>query len=59
MGSRLDSPIGKPAVQEEKKAALTIADILDEKYMNVFSVRASHMKQISRILRNQSTSYDT
>lgn len=58
MGSRVTSATAKPAVQEERERALLVADLLDREYGSRFSVRAGHMKQISRILRNQKTDYD-
>jgi vacuolar-type H+-ATPase subunit I/STV1 len=58
MGSRVTSTTEKPAVQEEHERALQIAELLDREYGSRFSVRAGHMKQVSRVLRNQKTDYD-
>jgi len=58
MGSRVTSATAKPAVQEEHERALRVAKLLDSEYETKFSVRAGHMKQISRILRNRQTDYD-
>ena len=58
MGSRVTSATAKPAVQEEHERALRIAELLDREYGTKFSVRAGHLKQISRILRNRQTEYD-
>lgn len=58
MGSRVTSAAASQAVQVEHKRAMQIAESLDRKYGSKFSVRAGHMKQISRILRNQKTDYD-
>lgn len=58
MGSRVKSATANQAVQDEHEKAKQIAESLDEKYGTRFSVRAGHMKQISRILRNRRTDYD-
>jgi hypothetical protein len=58
MGSRIESARAKSAIDEEHEKALNIASFLDEKYGAMFSVRAGHMKQIARILRNRATDYD-
>ena len=57
-GSRIESARAKSAVNEEHEKALDIASFLEEKYGAIFSVRAGHMKQITRILRNRATDYD-
>ncbi|WP_442496744.1 P-loop NTPase fold protein [Methylobacter sp. sgz302048] len=58
MGSRVTSARAKSAVDEEHEKALNIASFLEEKYGAIFSVRAGHMKQIARILRNRVTDFD-
>ncbi|MCX7068806.1 MAG: P-loop NTPase fold protein [Methylococcales bacterium] len=55
MGSRLDGSVG--AVEKEHERAQAIVEILEEKYINKFGVKAAHIKQISRILKNKSTNY--
>jgi hypothetical protein len=58
MGSHVASTTQKPAVQEERERELKVAELLNKEYGTKFSVRAGHMKQISRVLRNQKTDYD-
>lgn len=58
MGSRVTSMMAKPAVEEEHGRALLVAELLEKEYGEKFSVRAGHIKQISRILRNRTTDYD-
>ncbi len=55
MGSRLESD--KEAVDIEHTKAKDVADKISEKYRDEYSVRASHFKQISRILRHKKTDY--
>ncbi len=56
MGSRLQNSID--AVQKEHDRAQVIVQILEERYKNKFGVKAGHIKQIYRILKNKKTDYD-
>lgn len=58
MGSRIDSPSAQVALEKEKDSAHRLSSVIEEEFENTFSVRAGHMKQISRILKNRRTDYD-
>ena len=46
------------AVNNEHERAQAIAEALEKKYSGQFGVRAGHIKQIARALRNKRTDYD-
>jgi len=57
MGSRIND-YSLEAVETEHGRAQAIVEILEEKYKNQFSVKAGHIKQIARVLKNRRTDYD-
>jgi KAP family P-loop domain len=59
MGSRVSEDRNcLKAVEKEHDRGKEIAKILEKKYGEKFGVKAGHMKQISRILKNKRTDYD-
>lgn len=59
MGMRLNEKRGcLEAVNKEHERAQAIADVLEKKYAGAFGVKAGHIKQIIRILRNKRPEYD-
>ncbi len=59
MGSRINEERDCiAAVNKEHDRAQAIADILRQKYTDQFGVKAGHIKQIARVLKNKRTDYD-
>lgn len=59
MGSRVcKKPNCLPAVDSEHTRAQSVVATIENKYADKFGVRASHFKQIARILKNRKTDYD-
>ena len=59
MGSRINE--GRScldAVEKEYDRAQAIAGILEKKYIDQYGVKAGHIKQIARVIRNKRTDYD-
>ena len=59
MGSRINEERScLEAVENEHDRAQAIAEILEKKYDNQYGVKAGHIKQIARVIRNKRTDYD-
>lgn len=59
MGSRINEERScLEAVDKEHDRAQAIAEILEQKYNNQYGVKAGHIKQIARVIRNKRTDYD-
>ncbi|MBM9515264.1 P-loop NTPase fold protein [Desulfogranum marinum] len=59
MGSRINEEQScLEAVDKEHDRAQAIAEILEKKYNNQYGVKAGHIKQIARVIRNKRTDYD-
>jgi hypothetical protein len=59
MGSRINEERScLEAVDKEHGRAQAIAEILEQKYNNQYGVKAGHIKQIARVIRNKRTDYD-
>ncbi len=58
MGSRINEERSCfEAVDKEHDRAQAIAEILEKKYNNQYGVKAGHIKQIARVIRNKRTDY--
>jgi hypothetical protein len=55
MGARLKD--SAKAVEKEHEGAQAVVKVLEEKYKDSFGIKAGHIKQIIRILKNKSTNY--
>jgi hypothetical protein len=59
MGSRINEESDCiEAVNKEHDRAQAVADIFEKKYTSQFGVKAGHIKQITRVLKNKRTDYD-
>ncbi len=46
------------ALNMEKDSSVILANFIEIKYLEVYSIRAGHFKQIARILKYRKTDYD-
>ncbi|WP_444939954.1 P-loop NTPase fold protein [Microbulbifer sp. ZKSA004] len=58
LGSRLSDPNCTDAVNLESQKSKDLVEAICSKYGRVFSLRSSHFKQISRVLKNRDVKYD-
>lgn len=58
LGSRIESNRCQQAVITESAEAKTLVDAIHQKYGSIHTMKAGHFKQIARIIKNRSTTYD-